>query len=86
MEWDYIKYPRDVAIYAMCPRCGFKHNPSFYNWATGKTIIIRQFNYCPICGEYLRDPILFTRGNTKVINYETKEIELIETSESNEYE
>ena len=86
MFWDYVKYPRDVAIYAICPRCGFKHNPSFYNWATGRATIVRQFNYCPICGEYLRDPILFTRGNTKVINYETKEIELIETSESNEYE
>ena len=50
MGWDYIKYPGDVAIYATCPRCGFKHNPSFYNWATGKTTIVRQFNYCPMCG------------------------------------
>lgn len=56
MTWRYIKYSRDVAIYACCPNCGFKHNPSLYSWATGKTIVIKQFNYCPMCGEYLKDP------------------------------
>lgn len=85
MEWDYIKYPRDVAIYAICPRCGFKHNPSFYNWATGKTTIIRQFNYCPICGEHLGDPNFAKRGFVKVVDYETKEMDLVKVS-GNEYE
>lgn len=85
MEWDYIKYPRDVAVYAICPRCGFKHNPSFYNWATGKTTIVRQFNYCPLCGEYLGDPLFAKKDFVKVIDYETKALDLIRIS-GNEYE
>lgn len=85
MFWNYIKYPRDVAIYARCPTCGFEHNPSFYNWATGETTIVRQFNYCPICGEFLEDPLFTERGFVKVIDYETKEISLMKVF-GNEYE
>ena len=85
MGWDYIKYPGDVAIYATCPRCGFKHNPSFYNWATGKTTIVRQFNYCPMCGQDLGDPLFTKKGFVKVVDYETKEMDLAKVS-GNEYE
>ena len=85
MTWIYVKHSRDVAIYALCPKCGFEHNPSHYNWATGRTIIIRQFNYCPLCGEYLGDPLFTKKGFVKVIDYETKEVDLVEVS-GNEYE
>lgn len=58
MIWKYEKFRGDAAIYAFCPKCGFHHNPSRKGmnedgkWATN---ILYQYNYCPICGEYLYD-------------------------------
>lgn len=51
--WIYEKFKRDMAIYAICPECGFHHSPSKYNTKTNQNIITYQYNYCPICGIYL---------------------------------
>lgn len=58
MVWKYEKFRGDAAIYAFCPKCKFRHNPS--QMVTGEdgewtTEIQYQYNYCPICGEYLHD-------------------------------
>lgn len=57
MTWTYEKFRGDAAIYAFCPKCGFHHNPSRMEMEDGKftTNILYQYNYCPICGEYLYD-------------------------------
>ena len=56
MVWTYEKFKGDGAIYAFCPKCGFHHNPSRL---TPESMICEeikyQYNYCPICGEYLYD-------------------------------
>lgn len=65
MTWIYVKHSRDVAIYALCPKCGFEHNPSYYNWATGQATIVKEFNYCPMCGKYLKDPNLELKGTVE---------------------
>jgi len=56
MVWEYEKFRGDAAIYAFCPKCKFYHNPSRMDMGeNGKwtTEIKYQYNYCPICGEYL---------------------------------
>lgn len=58
MVWQYEKFKGDMAIYAFCPKCNFYHNPSVRAIdETGKwdSQIKYQYNYCPICGEYLYD-------------------------------
>lgn len=55
MIWQYEKFRGDMAIYAICPVCGFTHCPSRLNCETMLSEIIYQYNYCPICGEYLFD-------------------------------
>lgn len=55
MIWKYEKFKGDGAIYAFCPKCGFHHNPSRLNSETMKSEITYQYNYCPMCGEYLYD-------------------------------
>lgn len=55
MVWEYEKFKGDGAIYAFCPKCGFCHCPSEFNYKTGKSELIYQYNYCPICGESLND-------------------------------
>lgn len=58
MVWKYEKFYGDAAIYAFCPKCNFHHNPSRLETdADGKLTseIQYQYNYCPICGEYLYD-------------------------------
>jgi hypothetical protein len=60
MVWEYEKFRGDDAIYAFCPKCKFHHNPS--KMVTGEdgrltTEIQYQYNYCPICGEYLYNDI-----------------------------
>jgi hypothetical protein len=58
MVWKYEKFFGDAAIYAFCPKCKFYHNPSeLIADEDGKltTEIQYQYNYCPICGEYLYD-------------------------------
>lgn len=55
MIWEYEKFKGDMAIYAFCPKCGFHHNPSEFDLETRESVIRYQYNYCPICGEYLYD-------------------------------
>lgn len=55
MVWTYEKFKDDGAIYAFCPKCNFRHNPSRFNAKIGQSSIMYQYNYCPICGEYLYD-------------------------------
>lgn len=58
MVWKYEKFRGDMAIYAFCPKCGFHHNPSALTIGADdkcSTEIQFQYNYCPICGEYLYD-------------------------------
>lgn len=58
MIWTYERFRGDAAIYAFCPKCNFHHNPSrMVNEDDGRitTKILYQYNYCPICGEYLYD-------------------------------
>lgn len=56
MTWKYEKFRGDAAIYAFCPECGFYHNPSqLVQNENGKwtTEVQYQYNFCPMCGEYL---------------------------------
>lgn len=53
MVWKYEKFKGDLAIYAFCPKCGFHHCPSRFDSKTMESDIAYQYNYCPICGEYL---------------------------------
>ena len=55
MVWEYEKFKGDGAIYVSCPKCGFHHCPSIFDYEIGKSVIKYQYNYCPICGEYLND-------------------------------
>ena len=55
MIWEYEKFKGDLAIYAFCPKCNFHHNPSRLNHDTMECEFRYQYNYCPICGEYLFD-------------------------------
>lgn len=58
MIWTYEKFKDNGAIYAFCPKCGFYHNPSrFLSNDKGlyKVQVTYQYNYCPMCGEYLYD-------------------------------
>lgn len=58
MIWEYERFRGDAAIYAFCPKCGFHHNPSrMVTDEDGKWIteIQYQYNYCPLCGEYLHN-------------------------------
>lgn len=58
MVWEYEKFIGNMAIYALCPKCGYYHNPSSLSrdkdggWIQE---ILYQYNYCPMCGEYLYD-------------------------------
>ena len=58
MIWKYERFRGDAAIYAFCPKCEFHHNPSRSvrdendNWTQE---VLYQYNYCPMCGEYLYD-------------------------------
>ena len=56
MVWEFEKFKGDTSIYATCPKCGFRHNPSeMVRDDDGKwnTEIHYQYKYCPMCGEYL---------------------------------
>ncbi len=52
MEWIYEKFKGDLCIYAFCPICKFRYNPSKVNKNLEAEIVF-QYNYCPMCGEYL---------------------------------
>lgn len=56
MVWKYEKFLGDGAIYAFCPNCNFHHAPSKLvtrEDGSMESEIQYQYNYCPICGEYL---------------------------------
>lgn len=55
MVWQYEKFKGDGAVYAFCPKCNFRHNPSRKDFGTFELSISYQYNYCPIYGEYLYD-------------------------------
>lgn len=52
MNWTFEKFQGDMAVYAICPKCGFYHNPSTLN-RDMTTTITSQYKFCPMCGEYL---------------------------------
>ena len=54
-KWKYEKFKGDGAIYAFCPNCNFHYNPSRLNTKTMQCELVFQYNYCPMCGEYLYD-------------------------------
>ena len=56
--WIYEKFKGDAAIFAFCPECNFRHCPSKIDIGEQGELLHRityQFNYCPMCGEYLFD-------------------------------
>lgn len=53
--WIYEKFKGDLAIYAFCPKCNFYYNPSRLNTQTMKSELVIEYNYCPMCGEFLHD-------------------------------
>lgn len=55
MKWRFEKFQGNMAIYAICPECGFMHNPSSCDRKTFKPSITTQYKYCPMCGNYLYD-------------------------------
>lgn len=52
MKWHFEKFKGDMAIYSICPKCGFSKNVSYLT-ANGEICINPQkiYNYCPNCGE-----------------------------------
>ena len=52
MKWIFEKFKGDMAVYAICPRCGFYHCASSLN-PDMTTTITNQYKLCPMCGEYL---------------------------------
>ena len=80
MVWKYEKFKGDGAIYAFCPKCGFHHNPSrMTKNEIFETEINYQYNYCPMCGEYLFDD----NDNVEVIWNERDIAELYEEEMNN---
>lgn len=63
MKWIFEKFKGDLAVYAFCPKCNFRHNPSRVTPKTMEVEIVCQYKYCPMCGEYLYDD----RDNLDVI-------------------
>lgn len=51
-HWVFTKYKGDRAIYAVCPHCNFRYNPSVLN-ENLNPVISSVFKYCPMCAEYL---------------------------------
>ena len=54
MKWTFEKFSGDMAIYAICPMCGFHHDVSTLH-RDMTTTITHQYKFCPMCGEYLYD-------------------------------
>lgn len=52
MKWIFEKFKGDMAVYTICPKCGFHHSPSRTD-ANIEITITNQYKYCPMCGEYL---------------------------------
>lgn len=85
MTWTYEKFKDNGAIYAFCPKCGFYHNPSRFlpnDKGLYEVQVTYQYNYCPMCGEYLYDDI---EHATYIWNERDME-ELYSEDEGNKYE
>ena len=54
--WKLVKYPNDMFIYAVCTKCGYKHEVSKFNscvdgWEPPHEGDPRRMpRYCPVCG------------------------------------
>lgn len=81
MVWKYEKFRGDGAVYAFCPKCNFHHNPSKYFPEERDTRVIYQYNYCPICGEYLYDADVETNGYKTI--WEVRDIAELHKEEIN---
>lgn len=49
MYWIFEKVRGDMAIYGICPKCGFYYVAG----SAFEKNRIGQYRYCPMCGEYL---------------------------------
>lgn len=78
MQWIFEKFKGNMAIYSICPKCGFMHNSSTLNHKTMESSISNQYKYCPMCGEYLYDE----RADIEVIWNERSIIDLMEEMEA----
>lgn len=54
MDWHYEKFKGDAAIYGLCPKCHYTYIAGT-RWRTTDEGEIFPYNYCPICGEKLRN-------------------------------
>lgn len=54
IKWIFEKFKGDMAIYAICPKCGYRYSCSSES-DFASIEIDRQFKYCPMCGKYLFD-------------------------------
>lgn len=52
MKWHFEKFQGDMAVYIICPNCGFYHNVAYIT-SNAEICInpIQIYNYCPNCGE-----------------------------------
>ena len=73
MIWKYEKFIGDMALYELCPKCGFYHRCGEFNGKTGEWEINYNYIYCPMCGEYLYD-------------YDATEVEVIYNEREEPYE
>lgn len=51
-KWFFERFKGDAAIYAFCPVCNFRYDPSVMD-ENVKAVIHYVYNYCPNCGEFL---------------------------------
>ena len=51
-HWAFTMCKGDRAIYAVCPHCNFRYNPSVLDESLNP-VIPSVFKYCPMCAEYL---------------------------------
>jgi len=52
-HWIHEKYHGNLAIFSRCSKCGFQYNASIYDAKTFKSIIEKEYNYCPRCGAHM---------------------------------
>ena len=53
MKWIFEKFYGDMAIYAICPKCGFRHCVSDFKSGTFEIEIYtdKVYKFCPMCGK-----------------------------------
>ncbi len=73
--WNIVKYPGDMAIYAVCTKCGFRHNVSKDgrgedgSWMPPTEPDPRKmYRYCPMCGARKKffEPKVEVQGRERV--------------------